>query len=236
MNATAWIALYGAIVATVTFGWKVYETWRDQYRLTMRVRYIDPVGAYIVEMVNSGRRSVTVTGAGINRIPSLRRSSSDSAVDRGDAWSAAGEFPRRIDEGDSAYFSIPWDSTRAAQRGGVYLWLRDARGKVYRERIEKPDADAVTERPLGWEELAPTEQARLFNLELQRDAILDDRARLALIDAEIKLFRLSAERRIAEEERRRNKMNDELGLLDRLKPRRTRGDDNRATERDVEVE
>ncbi len=64
-----WIAVYGAIVSTALALLRLVAYRRDRYKLSFASRYLPSLGAYVIEARNVGRKPITITAAGITRIP-----------------------------------------------------------------------------------------------------------------------------------------------------------------------
>ncbi len=104
MELTDWLSVYAATLSTITALWNVVVYRRDRHKVAIQARYIPSVGSYVIEVVNSGRRPITVAGVGINTISDPPRSISPTQI-----WTADAGIPLRLDEGGCGYFQVPAD-------------------------------------------------------------------------------------------------------------------------------
>ena len=72
MTVESWIAIYAAVIATINAAWSIYSIWRDKPKLALKANLGFPSGpsghgsiCLHIEVVNKGRRPITVAGIGL---------------------------------------------------------------------------------------------------------------------------------------------------------------------------
>ena len=130
MTATTWVAVYGAIVATLSLGWHIYRHLSDKGRLTVNCsvkqlllgREPDPCAHVLVwKVVNVGRKPVWLGSFG------------GGFKDGDNFWlESHGTLPRELKPGES--HSEYLDSLEKLAGELDTLWVDDATDRRYRAR------------------------------------------------------------------------------------------------------
>lgn len=196
-----WLAIYGASLSTVIAiagAARGYYGWRhDRHKVSTGVRYVPAIHSYIIEAANVGRCPVTLVAAGLSHYPEgLYNRSARS-------WPADGDLPKRLDERDTDYFQVRLSGEDAERQPPTYAWVRDASGKTYRVGITGiAEPTTGSSAPIMSEVLPAARLAQLYNLEVQQEDILETKARLAYLEAEVETYRELARLRHERDERK----------------------------------
>lgn len=137
--STKVVAWYGAIVATITLLILGFNTWRDRARIKVSAKCgwrifgpspipYDQSKDYIgITVINKGRRSVTITKAGLK----LKKGKHE--------WLIAADSmmykQRELTEGKSCDFLI--EQEQVDLNNIDYAWACDATGKTYKGKVSK---------------------------------------------------------------------------------------------------
>jgi len=137
-SAVAW---YGAIVATFSLLFVGLNYLRDRAKIKVKINFgYICTDAYSngamkiigIEVINKGRRSVTLHGAGFH------------LSDNRELWIPLPlfdlKFPYELNEGKSMTIHAEWDTiSKDLDMNGIsikYGWAKDATGKIYKARFK----------------------------------------------------------------------------------------------------
>lgn len=136
------LATYGAIVASVALGWRIYDIWRDRSRISVKVIYAfsdvfieHPDKRRIsISAINKGRRPLTLSGAG------LRLS---NKIDLGYVPGRE-DFPYQLNEGQSHDIFFIESSLKEGIADNLkkeprlkieFAWFRDQTGHIHKGKV-----------------------------------------------------------------------------------------------------
>ncbi len=124
MNFADKLAVYAAVVSTLSVGWNIYNGWRDRYRLRATSYYRNEVaddeegyaGTIYYHVVNHGRRPITIKRVmAKNLTGSMQRFSED--------------LNYRLEEGQDVDFTLAWDGDQARYEMPLIFFVEDATGR-----------------------------------------------------------------------------------------------------------
>ena len=122
MDTTTVIALYGAILSSLTMVWTIYLYRIDRHDIKLRIteRYhVDYKNAFCIHIVNAGRRPIKIAGIGLCYSgPGLQRFSDNKK----------NKLPLFLEEAESCDFYI---SKYMLPSDIIFGWVRDASDKFY---------------------------------------------------------------------------------------------------------
>lgn len=178
-----WLAVYAAVVGTIALGWQIYSYWRDTYRVIVKARQVP--GLWILEVTNTGRQPITITGAGV-----ANRSKGSDAPTPGSQWHVREDLPKRIEDRDALYLSLSLGQQPEAT-SAEYVWVRDANGKTHHSPL--PNLDAALAEASPDTEQSATDLPRLYALAEHWQDMKKTKRQLAMIEAVEEVARLRAE-------------------------------------------
>lgn len=135
-NSVAW---YGAIVATLSAIIAILNYLRDRAIIKVKLSYalfgyqgiLDDNVNIVIEVINTGRREVTLAGAGFRLSNNNNIIIFDSKLVR---------FPYELKEGKSISIEADRDGIflRADENGAkiMFAWVKDATGKIYKAKFK----------------------------------------------------------------------------------------------------
>ena len=137
MTVEGWIAIYAAVIATINAAWSIYSIWRDKPKLALKANLGFPLGpsrhgpiCLYIEVVNEGRRPITVEGIGLK----LNNGQLVSYIPR------EGELPKRLQEGESCKVRLELEETRneiaKIYANPSHIWARDNTGRKYFQKLD----------------------------------------------------------------------------------------------------
>ena len=138
MTVESWIAIYAAVIATINAAWSIYSIWRDKPKLALKANLGFPSGpsghgsiCLHIEVVNKGRRPITVAGIG------LKLDNGQLASYFPYEW----ELPKELQEGKSFRVRVELEKIRkeiAKMSANVtHVYARDSTGKMYFKKLDK---------------------------------------------------------------------------------------------------
>ena len=126
---TIYLALYGALLSTLVFLWKILKHHRDSPKMRVETNLRVLVGAsgsaqrIGIDMINDGRRPVTIVGSGLK----LDTESHENVATVYDI-----NLPLEIKEGQRHTSFV--NPVTLEGRKILYAWVRDARGREYHSK------------------------------------------------------------------------------------------------------
>ena len=131
IDATAILAIYGSILATIVFLWDIIKYIYDKPRLRVKVNHlfkVSPLGCTEhklgIKVANVGKRTVTVVASGFKFAPALPDGNMATVYDL--------ELPKELHEGQShTSYASP---SEIPQNQVMYGWVRDATGSIWRSK------------------------------------------------------------------------------------------------------
>jgi len=138
MTVEGWIAIYAAVIATITAAWSIYSILRDKPKLALKAKLGFPLGpsrhgpiCLYIEVVNEGRRPITVEGIGLK----LNNGQLVSHIPR------EGELPKELQEGKSFRIRMELEKIRKeiakTSANATHVYARDSTGKMYFKKLDK---------------------------------------------------------------------------------------------------
>lgn len=140
MSTLDYVAMYGAIAATVAVIWNGIAVYRDRTSIKVKVAYMltdvfkfEPTWYISITAMNKGRRPVTLNGAG------LRLSNGINLT----YIPQAGELPRRLNEGEKydAFLEkaqLKEDIKKLEPNVVIkFAWVRDETDRLYKSKFPK---------------------------------------------------------------------------------------------------
>ncbi len=123
------LAVWGAVVGTVSLLWNLRRDKKDAARVSVRVfwgitGFAGTEAHLSVLATNTGRRQIVLTNWGITKLDTEGSEVSFEAVP------ASGEFPRKLDEGEQALFRGA-DDVEEASKDLRRAWVQDSTGKMW---------------------------------------------------------------------------------------------------------
>ena len=132
MGIVIYVAIYGALLSTIAILWNIWRDLSDK----AKVKVSAGVGiltykqgaktrvAYFFSAVNSGKRPVTLTSAGLG------------IEDNKNMIFMEAEFPKKLEEGERfVFYRMCTDFYPEVKKHKVeYLWFKDSLEKTYKNR------------------------------------------------------------------------------------------------------
>ena len=138
MTVEGWIAIYAAVIATINAVWSIYSILRDKPKLALKANLgfrggpsgYGPICLYI-EVVNKGRRPITVEGIG------LKLNNGQLAS----YFPYEGKLPKELQEGKSFRIGMELEKIRKeiakTSANATHVYARDSTGKMYFKKLDK---------------------------------------------------------------------------------------------------
>lgn len=126
-NSTLYLAIYGAALATIVFGWDVVKYLKDRPTLQVKTNLrilLGPLGSENkigIDMINKGKRPITIVASGFMLDTDPSEPNMATIIDT--------SLPKEIFEGQSHTSFVDFDSVRLTKV--LYAWARDATDKEY---------------------------------------------------------------------------------------------------------
>ena len=139
------VAIYGAVVATLTLVWHSISVYRDRTSAKLNITgIIEELGDKIIEkqitvtVINTGRRPITLNSAGFklsngyNLCPNFARHG----------------FPYKLNEGENYQLFFDWDDIKEGLRKHQgktisYAWVGDQTGHFYTAKLPEEIEEAL---------------------------------------------------------------------------------------------
>ncbi|MFC1869863.1 hypothetical protein ACFLYE_01165 [Chloroflexota bacterium] len=154
MNTTFdFVAAYGAVVATLALGWRIYEWLANRPRIRLKVLFlhmydmpgVNPDTRFIsVSAMNKGHRSTTMSAAGFRT--SFKGRGSDLVCVPNEI---TGRLPHRLNEGESC--DVIFDEAKLIEAisklgPGIvikFAWYKDQADRLYKVKLPRNVKNAL---------------------------------------------------------------------------------------------
>ncbi len=129
-DVTAYIAIYGAVLATIVFLWDLIKYKKDKPCLKVEVRHhilsnrIKTEQKLGIQMANIGRRPITVVASGFEITPPLPEGNMMTVLDPG--------LPKELREGQS--HTTYANTSEISEQQILFGWVRDATGRNWKSK------------------------------------------------------------------------------------------------------
>jgi len=126
-STTFYIAIYGAILSTIVFGWELFKYFSDKPKIKVVTNFSIPVGGLQgdpmlgIDIINTGKRPVTIISAGFELIRPAGEPNMATILEAG--------LPRELFEGQHHSCFAQFDAVNLSEVKRAFA--RDATGTMH---------------------------------------------------------------------------------------------------------